>query len=259
MSQERRQVGRIIFGREEWRVVTLQSHVQNVTRLAELWDTEKAYLGQATSDDNTESLRHQLLVRAAEIHDMGKPARFRLKVEKDRFNHLKWGDSYAGHRFAVEHEDLYVYLLGQLHHEYSVDGIVEAMAQLRQRGYAALVQYLPLDLYALEMADQIEATVARAALGDDEPEARVFMDFAFDVEDALHAVYRIDPYPFHGEPIKLTVYYATLRAPQEKIVEIEKAESAKQATLLRELQSWLESALQDAPLEAKEITLCRWI
>lgn len=256
MTQERRYVGRIIFhSHKAWSVITLQSHVDNVTRLVAEWDTEKAYLGALSSQSSTQ----ELLVKAARIHDMGKPARFRLKVEKKRSNQIQWSDSYAGHRFAVEHEHLYIYLLGQLHHEYSVEGIVSAMAQLRQRNYAALAPQLPLDLYSLEMADQIEATVARAALGDAQPEARVFMDFAFYADDPQQAVYRLDPYPFYKEPITLTVLYAMLEPPQDKIVAVEKAAPAEQTALLRDLQNWLEAALQDAPLETKEITLWPWI
>jgi CRISPR-associated endonuclease/helicase Cas3 len=256
MGQERRYVGRTIFhSREEWRVIPLESHVDNVTRLVEEWDTEKAYLGMAGSGAST----RDLLIQAARIHDMGKPARFRLKIEKGRSDQAKWSDSYAGHRFAVEHENLYIYLLGQLHHEYSVDGLVEAMTQLRQRGYAEFVPHLPLDLYSLEMADQIEATVARAALGDAQPEARVFMDFAFYADDLRQAVYRLDPYPFRAEPITLNVLYATLEPPQEKIIAVENAAPAEQAAKLRELQTWLDAAFQDAALDAKEITLCPWL
>jgi hypothetical protein len=132
------------------------------------------------------------------------------------------------------------------------------MAQLRQRGYADLVPHLPLDLYTLEMADQIEATVARAALGDAQPEARVFMDFVFHTDDNRQAVYRLDPYPFTEEPIKLDILYATLTSPMEMITAAEANVASNQRPRLNELQDWLETTFQDAPLHTREVTLCPW-
>ena len=68
-----------------------------------------------------------------------------------------------------------------MHHEYSVAGITSAIAQLRNDPETAFyAENFGLDLYTLEMADQIEATVARAAVGSETPEERVFMDFVFD-------------------------------------------------------------------------------
>ena len=41
------------------------------------------------------------------------------------------GYSFAGHRFRVSDPDRYVELLIRMHHEFSVEGIVKAQAELK--------------------------------------------------------------------------------------------------------------------------------
>ena len=254
MKQLRREVGRVVFNsNREWVVLTLDSHVNNVTRLVELWDAERAYL--APSDLSKTRVQ---TIKAAEIHDMGKPSHFRLKYQGFREGPPEWSYSFAGHRFAVEHDDRYIYHLGQLHHEYSVEGIVKAIADLRNRKMTDIADHLPLDLYTLEMADQIEATVARAAVGADDPEARVFMDFLFDTIDRQDAIYKIDPFPFREEPLNLNVEYAVLTPSEKLVVAVENAPAEAKRQPLREAQEWLESELQTSELITKGITLCPW-
>lgn len=255
MSKIRRHVGRVVFGENEWIVLTLRSHVDNVTRLVEQWDGARAYLENVELDLQK---THKQTVTAARIHDMAKPSHFRLMYKSYQNNPPQWSYSFAGHRFAVEHEDLYIYYLGQLHHEYSVDGIVHAVATLRNHGYGEIAQHLPLDLYTLEMADQIEATVARAAVGDENPEARVFMDFVFETVDAEKAIYKIDPFPFSSSLVMLNIEYVTLIPDRQLVANVENADEDKRSVALRKVQEWLEKELQEVSCTTKEVTLCPW-
>lgn len=251
----RRDVGRVVFSSDtEWVVLTLKCHVDNVVRLVEAWDASKAYLGNINLDLGRSQ---EYVVQAAEVHDMAKPSHFSLTYEQKN-GAAKWGYSFAGHRFAVEHPHPYVKQLGLMHHEYSVEGITTSMALLRNQGLKELADHFVLDLYTLEMADQIEATVARAAVGSEEPEERVFMDFAFAVHDARLARYRIDPYPFSPLPVSLEIEFATLCPPTDLIKAVSAASIDKQRGALRTVQEWLEKELQNAALTTKEITLWPW-
>src|SRR5690606_6053690 len=90
-------------------------------------------------------------VTAAQVHDDAKPSHFRLTYQGFRGGRPRWGYSFAGHRFAVTHKNLYVELLAQLHHEYSVKGITEAVARLKleEGAYKRVAENFPLDLYTL--------------------------------------------------------------------------------------------------------------
>lgn len=258
MSESRRQVGRVVFNSDQnWVVLTLKCHVDNVTKLVEVWDSEQAYL---TNVPQTLSQSHALTIEAARVHDMGKPSHFRLTYEGFRNGPPQWGYSFAGHRFVVIHENRYVELLGRLHHEYSVEGINRAIAELRNHSeLARFSAHLALDLYTLEMADQIEATVARAVVGAEDPEERVFMDFAFTSKDKDNAEYHIDPFPFYKNPVRLAIEYAQLSPPSNLVTTVQTANPDKRSAPLRNLQDWLENALQSASLQTKEIHLWPWI
>jgi len=252
MVDQRRDVGRVIFGqdakgRAEWIVLTLTSHVNNVVRLVEMWDANKAYLN--TGLLNLEATRPQL-VRAAQIHDSAKPMKFQLRYRENPFRPgtWQWEHSFAGHRFEVFDDDPYVQKLARLHHEYSVEGITQAVAELRATG-VNYANNLPLDLYTLEMCDQIEATIARAALGG-EPEARVFMDFHIEKLNSIR--FGIDPFPFNHDQVQLTVEYARLHPPAEQIRQAETGDDSKR----RELTRWLVETLQSESLETLEVALC---
>lgn len=258
MNESRRQVGRVVFNSEQsWVVLTLKCHVDNVTKLVEVWDSEQAYL---TNVPATLLQSHTLTIEAARVHDMGKPSHFRLTYEGFRGGSPQWGYSFAGHRFVVVHENRYVELLGRLHHEYSVEGINRAIAELRNHSdLAKYSAHLALDLYTLEMADQIEATVARAVVGAEDPEERVFIDFAFAHKDKDKAEYYIDPFPFYEKPVRLAIEYAQITPPANLVIAVQAAAPDKRLAPLRSLQEWLENALQSAPLHTKEIHLWPWI
>jgi hypothetical protein len=191
---------------------------------------------------------------------MGKPSHFRLTYEGFRNGPPQWGYSFAGHRFAVIHENRYVELLGRLHHEYSVEGINRAIAELRNHAILSVFStHLALDLYTLEMADQIEATLARAAVGAEDPEERVFMDFAFAQKDKGNAEYHIDPFPFRESPVQLTIEYTQLTPPIPQITAVQATKPNERSAQLRHLQGWLEDTIQSTPLQTKEILLWPWI
>lgn len=226
-------VGRIFFEDDVWIVQTLHSHVDNVVKLAELWEDN---FPQHRVVEST----HERLIKAARIHDIAKPAYFRLK--KNERN--GWVYSFSAHRFNAFDDDPYVQALVRLHHEYSVKGITTHIAQLLDNPETMdIARKLPVDLYALEMCDQIEATIATAIIGETNPEARVFMDFQFNTLGVGN--YQIEPFVFAEDPVHLTVEY--------KELPIENMQSPKL------MQKWVIDALKDETFQYKEATLCRWI
>ncbi len=250
----KRQVGRVVFGFDEkgqaqWIVLTLACHVNNVVQLVRAWDNGRAYLDTAELDLDATKSR---LVRAAEIHDSAKPIKFRIIYRENPFRQgeMEWAYSFAGHRFEVYDPDPYIQTLARLHHDYSVAGITQGVARLRADGEPHAAN-LPLDLYTLEICDQIEATLARAVLGGD-LERRVFMDFHIEPVSECH--YALDPYPFATDEVRLGIEYSRLRPPKELVDRVEAGSNKDKA--LEELTSWVVEALQTAPLEIKEVTIC---
>lgn len=192
-------------------VLTLDSHVGNVVKLVkkfrrDFYPTFKGSEG-ATCD---------LLIRAAEKHDDAKPDTFRITYRSWKGNGRKsLGYSFAGHRFRVSDHNRYVELLIRLHHEFSVEGIVKAQAELKalEQFSDEKVENFPIDLYILEMCDQIEAELETYAFtGDVQP--RVFMDFHSRMREDGRVV-EVDPYPFDTEEIPLSLAYYELDVPAE--------------------------------------------
>lgn len=252
MAAQRRDVGRVIFGQDNiWTVLTLSCHVDNVVRLVKSWDPTRAYLspiGLNLSDTQAK------LIRAAEIHDQAKPAKFRLRYREHPFRPgvWQWEYSFAGHRFEVYDDDPYTQELARLHHEYSVEGITSAIARLQAIG-EPYADNLPLDLYTLEMCDQIEATVARAALGGD-PEERVFMDFH--IEQCATDRFALDPFPFLDEAVMLVVEYAQLVVPKQWLHLTRPENEVERGKAEHEMTHWIVQALQEEPLKTIEVALC---
>ncbi len=244
--------GRVVFQPDRWRVQTLASHTRNVALLAENWDHGRAFPG---SPSDLAETRHRL-VQAALIHDIAKPARFRLQYQPAPAQGGQWQYSFAGHRFDALYDDVYVQTLAQLHHEYSVAAITQHIARLRLQPEAcAIADHLPLDLYALEMCDQIEASVASALLGGAEPEERVFMDFA--VTRRSPACYEVDPFAFGESPLRITIDYVELIPPGEAIAEVMSARSTtERRAAIRQVQRWLLGALQTEALRHEEVEIC---
>lgn len=258
MATEELEVGRVIYAQPDcWRIQTLRNHVGNVVKLVKWWDSNKDFL-EGTPNL---SLTRPFLIRAAEIHDMGKPQKFKLVYDPQK---KEWSYSFAGHRFvAVEHPadeyTPYVEALVHLHHEYSVNGITAKMADMRLHNLEQFVQHLPLDLYILEMCDQVEATIASALLEAKDPTARVFMDFQFGQLGA--GKYQIDPFVFQGDALRLKIEWAEIVPDRELVTAVtQTAASPTDAYPERKaLRDWLVTQLQDAPLHTEEVTLCPWI
>jgi len=258
-STQRRDVGRIIFLPQTWVIQTLASHVGNVAQLAKAWDNRRAFQGNIPDLERT----HPQVVEAALIHDMAKPTHFRLVYKQNRFSHRwQWEYSFSGHRFNAFHDDVYVQMLAQLHHEYSVAGITKGMAQLKlDESTKDIAPNLALDLYTLEMCDQIEATFARAVLGSDDPEERVFMDFQFQSR-AETAEYDLDPFPFNAKtPVTFNVEYVELvpHPDKRRAVETATKDDGQRRAALRNMQNWLTKEIQTAPLHYKEVRLWPWM
>lgn len=254
-SKTRVDVGRVIFRQDCWVVQTLRSHVENVARLAEMWDSRRAFQGVLPDLERT----RKQVVQAALIHDMAKPAHFHLEYKLNRWRKWEWSYSFRGHRFNAFHDDAYVQVLAQLHHTYSVDDIARHIAWLKlDKATATIAENLPLDLYTLEMCDQIEATFASAVLGSHDPEERVFMDFQF--RQQAEAEYALDPFAFAPDPpITFSIEYVELTPPAEARRAVEGApDDDRRKKPLREMEKWLLGAIQTAPSQYREVSLWPW-
>lgn len=230
---------RVYFDYDEWerlwqiRALTLECHLNNVTRLVERWAPERAYL--SPPGINLARSRERL-IEAARIHDLGKRTHFQIEPQGNRYRY-----SYRGHRFMVTHPDPYVHWLARLHHEYSVDGITEAVADLSVKA-PDIAPNFALDLYTLEMCDQIEAEAANHAMGE-EVTGRVFMEFTSRLLPSSQVA--IDPYPFSDPTILLTLEYALISVSTGNVWK---------ANDLRDRVR----QLNGLPLERREVVLCPW-
>ena len=235
-------------------VLKLESHVNGVVQLVERFDP-KHFKVDCT---NT----REWLMRAAKKHDDAKPITFRVLYRDDRSSGKKaLAYSFAGHRFKVADENRYVELLIRLHHEFSVDGIAKAIAELKANPeYEQLADNFPIDLYTLEMCDQIEAEIETYAFtGAAQP--RVFMDFHSRMrEDGKIEIAPFDPFDrFIGESqIRLSMEYykweLDLEKRQEIAQELKKDNPRQNVTKLRNL---LVHAPKYAECQQKEMVICR--
>ncbi len=255
-------VGRVFFRPdsgpdiETVTVLTLESHVGNVVKLVEkfrrdFYPTFK-WGAQETRD---------LLVRAAQKHDDAKPETFRLTYRGWKGSTPKsLGYSFAGHRFRVFDPNLYVELLIRLHHEFSVEGIVKAQFELSNSGFSKeKIESFLLDLYILEMCDQIEAEIETYAFtGNVQP--RVFMDFHSRMPKEGRV--EVTPYPFgnegENEGIPLSLTYYQFDMPKEDRCQIAQAltgdSSQKGLSHLREL---IVKAHTYTKCQRKDMILCK--
>jgi hypothetical protein len=259
MADEKLQAGRVIYGTSTWKVQTLNNHVGNVVQLVKLWNSEKAFLYDTPP---TLPKTRDYLIRAAEIHDMGKPQRFQITFDPKK---EEWSYSFAGHRFLARDYEQdtftpYVEGLAHLHHEYSVGGITRHMAQLKLNAQlSSFAEHLPLDLYVLEMCDQIEATIGSTFLGEKEhPTARVFMDFQFK-KNSRPYTYCIDPFVFSGEAVILKMEWAEIVPDMDLVTAVRQQANKNDAySERRQLRNWLIEQLNAIPLQTQEVTLCPW-
>lgn len=253
------EVGRVFFKPdsgydvEKVIVLTLDSHVENVVTLVKNFQRD-FYPAFKQSEKPT----RDLLIRAAEKHDDAKPVTFRVTYRSYKENGRKsLGYSFAGHRFRVSDPDRYVELLIRMHHEFSVEGIVKAQAELKAEKELAKVKFdnFPLDLYILEMCDQIEAELETYAFTND-VQPRVFMDFHSRRRE--NGKIEVNPYPFDSEEIPLPLVYYEFDVCKEHRRQISKAlkkdNREKGVDFLREM---IVNAHNKAERQQKEMVLCK--
>ena len=253
------EVGRVFFetdSESEVRkviVLTLDSHVENVVTLVKNFKRD-FYPVFERSEKST----RDRLIRAAEKHDKAKPDTFRVTYRSYKENGRKsLGYSFAGHRFRVSDPDRYVELLIRLHHEFSVEGIVKAQAELKTEKELAEAKFknFPFDLYILEMCDQIEAELETYAFTDD-VQPRVFMDFHSRQRE--EGIIEVSPYPFDSEEIPLPLTYYEFDVYKEHRHQISKAlkedNREKGVDFLRDM---IVNAHYKAERQQKEMTLCK--
>lgn len=224
-----RDVARVFFSYENGRLVemrglSLRNHLENVACLAENWDFKVAFGGGNDVEvPETSADRSRWLIEAARRHDLGKPGRFKIKTPQagsgDRFTY-----SFSGHRFDVEDERPYVQQLIRLHHSFSVSDVTEAQALLKLRcntpDVTAAAAYFPLDLYALEMCDQIEAESSTHVFDTPGERQRAFMEFEVypdtqittDIDGGVKRL-RLFPYPFREQEVRLSFESFVVRVP----------------------------------------------
>jgi len=236
-------------------VLKLDSHVGNVVKLVEKFQRD-FYSTVGGSGQET----REFLIRAAQKHDEAKPDTFRVTYRGWKDNTREsLGYSFAGHRFRVSDDNRYVELLIRLHHEFSVEGIVKAQAALEAREKFSDIQVknFPIDLYILEMCDQIEAEVETYAFtGSVQP--RVFMDFHSRLCEEGRV--EVKPYPFNEEEIRLSLAYyqlelcKTVPAEHSQIVKALKSGNLNQE--LDTLKNVIVTAPKYAECQQKEMILC---
>ena len=229
-------------------VLKLESHVGNVVQLVNRFAPKHFNVDCSKTRD--------WLICAAQKHDDAKPITFRVLYRDTKQRGEKFlAYSFAGHRFRVFDDNRYVELLIRLHHEFSVEGIAKAVAELKTQHngkYAKFADNFPIDLYTLEMCDQIEAEIETYVFtGDAQP--RVFMDFHSRRIDDLKI--EVAPYPFGESPITLLMEYYewVIEPPERERIAVDLANDYRQPRL----EKMLVNAAKYAECQHKEIVLCQ--
>ncbi len=252
-------VGRVFFEPESGpdvekvTVLTLESHVANVVRLVE--NFRRDFYSNFNRNCH---ITREFLIRAACKHDAAKPETFRVTYRSSKHDAIKsLGYSFAGHRFRVFDVNRYVEQLIRLHHEFSVEGIAKAQAQLStlKQFSQTEVENFPIDLYILEMCDQIEAELETYAFTDG-VQPRVFMDFHSRRRN--DKTIEVSPYPFGPQEICLALEYYEFNVPEKHKNKIRNALKNDKPTegqrLLREI---IVKAHTYTECQRKEMILCK--
>lgn len=241
--------GRVFFPGEEKpnlnevRLQPLGDHVGNVRRLVKQWENFPCQ----------DSLARVL--KAADLHDMGKPQQFSIQVNtnaKGKFKNYIY--SFRGHRFLAKSDDAWAQALARGHHDFSVGDISRDAYELRKESaYAAILNQNPLayaeELYILEMCDQIEAELACRILGDEQQaESRTFMDYTISEEGK--GAYLLDPWPFRHPQIELKFHYWSKQLTDDEKSELAKLCSRNEddklgTTLDRIVKNWWHQQIQN--------------
>lgn len=235
----------------------LGDHVGNVKRLAKRWKDFPKVEGSK-----------ERVIKAADLHDMGKPQQFSIQVSTTASGKFKnYIYSFRGHRFLAENDDLWAQTLARGHHDFSVGDISRDTYKLKKNNpkYADLLSQDPLayahELYILEMCDQIEAELACRVIGDEEQaESRTFMDYTISKSKDDNQIYLIDPWAFEGEEIQLKFHYwsKSLSESEQKQLHTlcDRNEDRKLGESLdRIIKAWWQSQESNPKAECVQITL----
>ena len=233
-------------------VLKLESHVGNVVQLVKQFAPKHFKVDCSKTRD--------WLIRAAQKHDNAKPITFRVKYRDTKQGEGKClSYSFAGHRFKVSDDNRYVELLIRLHHEFSIEGIAKAVAELKNqhnRKYAEFADNFPIDLYTLEMCDQIEAEIETYAFTG-EPQPRVFMDFHSRMrKNGKIEIEPFDPFVTDSDIVLPMKYYEWEIDPKERQEIATDLEMENLSERLRKLKEMIENPPKDAEREPKEMILC---
>lgn len=274
MSETKRQrsynFGRVFFPDSpkraiptEVRLQPLGNHVGNVVKLVRLWNWES----ERFEYDRENAIKR--VKTSAEIHDLGKPQKFSIQSSTDKFKEYIY--SFRGHRFLANSRDLWAKTLAIGHHDFSVHDICrDAYTLKKDPQYAEILAREPLayaiELYILEMCDQIEAELACRVLDDaHQGESRTFMDYTITKSDTEQDVYYIDSWAFATEweqdGIELTFQYWSMQPSEEdkKLLQecIDKQKENKLGeTLDRCVKAWWHSEKgESAKILKRNITL----
>jgi CRISPR-associated endonuclease/helicase Cas3 len=241
----------------EVRLQPLGDHVGNVRRLVKQWKDFPSVEGT-----------RERVIKAADLHDMGKPQRFSIQVKTSSDGKFKnYIYSFRGHRFLAENDDLWAQTLARGHHDFSVSDICRDTYKLKKANpkYATLLTQDPLayahELYILEMCDQIEAELACRVLGDDEQaESRTFMDYTISKSQADDQTYLLDPWAFQDQEISLKFHYwsKTLSESEQKQLQAlcDRSEDKKLGDYLdRMVKAWWQTQEANPKAEYRQVTL----
>lgn len=247
----------------EVRFQPLGNHVGNVVKLVRLWNWES----ERFAYDRENVLKR--VKTSAEIHDLGKPQKFAIQSNTNKFKEYIY--SFRGHRFLADSKDLWAKTLAIGHHDFSVHDICrDAYTLKKDPQYAEILAREPLayaiELYILEMCDQIEAELACRVLDDaHQGESRTFMDYTLAKSDTEQDVYYIDSWAFAPEleqdGIELTFQYWSMQPSEEdkKLLQecIDKQKENKLGeTLDRCVKTWWRSEEgESAKILKRNITL----
>jgi CRISPR-associated endonuclease/helicase Cas3 len=235
----------------------LGDHVGNVKRLVKQW---KEF-------PNVEGSKERV-IKAADLHDMGKPQRFSIQVNTTSAGKFKnYIYSFRGHRFLAENADLWAQTLARGHHDFSVGDISRDTYKLRKESqtYADWLSQDTLayahELYILEMCDQIEAELACRVIGDEEQaESRTFMDYTISKAKDAEQTYLIDPWAFHGEEIKIKFRYWSKTLSESEQNQLQALCDRREDKKLGEsldliVKTWWQAQESDPPVDYCQITL----
>ncbi len=274
MSEVKRQIpynfGRVFFPDHprlaipsEVRFQPLGNHVGNVVKLVRLWDWES----EKFSYDRENAINR--VEESAKIHDSGKPQKFAIQSNTDKFKEYIY--SFRGHRFLANSKDLWAKTLAIRHHDFSVHDICrDAYTLKKDPQYAEILAREPLayaiELYILEMCDQIEAELACSVIDDShQGESRAFMDYTIAKSETEENIYYIDPWAFSSEleqnGIELTFKYWSMYPSEEDKNQLKECIDKRQenklgTTLDRSVKAWWQSEEgQSAKTIERKITL----